>query len=720
MRISPETRLTTIRHISSKLPLLLLLWLLSPAIVAPSRSAPDATSQAVVATRKTGSPAEDLFEGLISFYDAQRSADTDTDSLPQRGQLHDDARRTVPVTEHDEAAWRDETTQDPSGGSLLPATSESPGQLHHSRPPPDTRSASSASAAAPAESAPDSREASSLAPPTSPPSPRAASTTAHLTPLRYTFYFLFLLFTLLRPLLLTADEALSHALLANPLPPRLRPSGSCRSMSSFRSLLSFSRWTKRISLLRWRVTSTFRHCGPSLFVLLLLSTLLLAIPIGDCLTTAAAASPPDAEDTEEGWNVVAGRWILLLLGGGEIGIRKAAGFAGTKEGARGWKPLRNVVWLEILDTLACAAHGLLPILLHFRLLPSTLSGNFLLTPPSASRAPARSPPPPPHLRLPTSHLLSTFYLPLLSHSLTLSQILQLLLARSPITHPYFGGFMTATTVLIGLVMSLEGIAAERERTGREAERLRELGERFACATSTSMEKKGQGGAQRGRIAEEEEGEEREEWICSICLVASSSSSSATSPARRHADEKRRLVITFETPCRLPCAHIFHAHCLANWFSTVSACPTCHRVVQRPSPSPSPWPSSSAVPITPATSFPPTTSAAPATVLSASSQTSASSSPHEHTAPSTSSPAPSSASSSTPYFTLGAREHLRLQQQLLAQRQVDQYPGAAAASARRRRRPDVDVDGGIGGGDGDDDGRRRRTVRNLAELGGETE
>lgn len=83
-----------------------------------------------------------------------------------------------------------------------------------------------------------------------------------------------------------------------------------------------------------------RRGGASLLVLSATSAVLIAILLSDVVTVLETTGEP----RERGWNVVAGRWILRRLG---LGLATAGGLAATTRGARGWKPLRNVVWLEV-------------------------------------------------------------------------------------------------------------------------------------------------------------------------------------------------------------------------------------------------------------------------------------------------------------------------------------------------------------------------------------
>lgn len=159
------------------------------------------------------------------------------------------------------------------------------------------------------------------------PSPRpvnAAPPTS--SPFRSTLYALSLLLILVRPLVLTLDESLARAILANPFPPRRLPHQDRRRHSRPRSLRD---WSKRVSQLGWRAHSIWQRGRFPLLALLLTGFLLLAVPIGDLLQQVQ-------HESEQGWSVVAGRWLSSR--------RLEAGSANT---ARGWKPLRNVVWLEV-------------------------------------------------------------------------------------------------------------------------------------------------------------------------------------------------------------------------------------------------------------------------------------------------------------------------------------------------------------------------------------
>jgi hypothetical protein len=233
------------------------------------------------------------------------------------------------------------------------------------------------------------------------------------------------------------------------------------------------------------------------------------------------------------------------------------------------------VIIQILDALACVLHGLLPLLIHLRLLPPTLSGSFLLTnsegqspqDPPTGHDRTRKPPPPsssssssaalpsPTLQFPTSHLLSSFHLAILSPSLLLLQTLQHVLARSPSTHKWFGGFWCTIVFLVAVILPLDAIAVIRERSTREAERLLEIGQTFAAGDHGGG---GRGGKEVG--ANDRDGDEREDhWICSICLRGSGDSLEKDAPPGDDDDNARgsdddNQTITFDTRCYLPCAH----------------------------------------------------------------------------------------------------------------------------------------------------------------------
>lgn len=197
----------------------------------------------------------------------------------------------------------------------------------------------------------------------------------------------------------------------------------------------------------------------------------------------------------------------------------------------------------------CAFQGLLPLLLHSGLLPPTLDGDFLrpvASPPGPTASPPErddSLPQPLRLRFPTGHLVAAFYLPIFSHTLTLSQILQLVLARSPLTHRWFG-FASAAVLFIAITVPLDAMAVLKERAMRDAERLLEVGQTFATRTPPPP-------PSRGTNAEEGEAED---WICSICLAGQADHSAG--------------VIGFDTPCRLPCTHT----CTSSITRTRSAFP----------------------------------------------------------------------------------------------------------------------------------------------------
>lgn len=237
---------------------------------------------------------------------------------------------------------------------------------------------------------------------------------------------------------------------------------------------------------------------------------------------------------------------------------------------------------QILDALACVLHGLLPLLIHLRFLPPRLSGSFLLTDsedqsphdPATGHSPIRKSPPPssstssssaaaalPSLQYPTSHLLSSFHLAILSPSITLLQILQLVLARSPSTHKWFGGFWCTLVLLVAIVLPLDAIAVIRERSTREAERLLEIGQTFAAAGDQGG---GRGGGKEVGPGDGDEDEIEDQWICSICLLRGSDDSpEEDAPLGQDDDDNARSsdpdnpekqTITFDTRCHLPCAH----------------------------------------------------------------------------------------------------------------------------------------------------------------------
>ncbi|GAA5875857.1 hypothetical protein JCM3774_001103 [Rhodotorula dairenensis] len=695
LTVPVQTRLATIRHCAAKLPLLFLLWLLCP------QSTPTLPTQAQ--SKALARTPSRIFPGGTSGGGVGGEAKAPAPSslprptgLPHAEQLASDIG-------------------DNGLSVVLPA--QPARDEKRTVGPLNSRVASDV----------DSERREQV-----PPGP------SHLKPLHWTLCVLLGLSTLIRPLLLTADESLTRSVLADPFPspppglslPTLFPrlsghdvSTSCPASAphSQNSPPPPPNWSKRFSRLHWRLQATWRRCGYSLFVLFATSMLLIAVLVSD-----AVAPLDSAREQEQGWNVVAGRWLIRRLG---LRLTTTGGLAATARGARGWKPLRNVVWLEILDALACAFHGLLPLLLHFRLVPPTLSGDFLRTegPTLAAR---ESPGAHSHvlhpLRLcfPTAYLVSSFYLPILSHALTLVQILQLVLARSPLTHKWFG-FTTGTALFIAITVPLDAIAVIKERATREAERLLEVGQTFATPTTPhsvarevaakTVTGEAVGVAMRtgSRDPEAKEEEEEGDWICSICLAGQT--------------DRRMGVISFETPCRLPCAHSFHAHCLATWFSTVSSCPTCHRAVVRSALS---VPGLDVVPATVQSSAPALAAASSnaAAAVAATMTTTTTSSPFPPTsniepdeAAAASSPmAAEEAAASSPYFSRDAFDRARVDLAAHEQRRyVDQYPGAAAAAMRaRRRRTGFPGDGTLGdNGDavGQQDQGHLRDSRSIADL-----
>jgi hypothetical protein len=67
------------------------------------------------------------------------------------------------------------------------------------------------------------------------------------------------------------------------------------------------------------------------------------------------------------------------------------------------------------------------------------------------------------------------------------------------------------------------------------------------------------------IEDEEEEEEKEEEItCSICLSVI-----------------EKEAIGGKAPCMVSCGHVYHGHCIKEWYKRQKTCPIDRRVIDRP-------------------------------------------------------------------------------------------------------------------------------------------
>lgn len=159
-------------------------------------------------------------------------------------------------------------------------------------------------------------------------------------PFRSALYALLLLLVVVRPLVLTLDESLARSLLANPFPFNSRHRRRrLRAPRHIRPPL-LRDWAKRVSRLGWHARSIWQRGRLPLLGLLLIGFLLLAVPINDLLSDFHTPQ----QERQQGWSVVAGRWLIRRI---KVGAAETGSANSAWEAARGWKPLRNIVWLEV-------------------------------------------------------------------------------------------------------------------------------------------------------------------------------------------------------------------------------------------------------------------------------------------------------------------------------------------------------------------------------------
>lgn len=177
---------------------------------------------------------------------------------------------------------------------------------------------------------------SSPSPPPPPPSPPPRAPL--LTPLTYTLLALHLPLLLSLPLL-----NLSHSPALSALAPPPRGTAPPRRVAP-------SSLSKRLARARWRAQTIWTACGTELLLWACAALALCALSASASAGgTGARARARDAGGGAEGWNAV------LRLGGWEGELRRVEGAAGSARGARGWRPLRNVVVLEVRWGRLCCA-----------------------------------------------------------------------------------------------------------------------------------------------------------------------------------------------------------------------------------------------------------------------------------------------------------------------------------------------------------------------------
>ncbi|KAK4335258.1 hypothetical protein RTBOTA2_004013 [Rhodotorula toruloides] len=538
---------TSIRHYRSRLCLLYLLWSLSPSYSSRPAITPsevDLTAGPPVCTAPSPllSSAAGTSEGTDG---SQQAASGRTGRLTRPA---DQQSQTVPVTapfdptladlsqrENPASASSSSSTYMPvkgstsrdvntsSGWAVTPSLSEKPPAVSAVVKPdmatsegPRTPLQHSDNAALDAafDEASAATCASSPEPSASPATP-SSSLRPRLTPLHVTLLYLHLLYAV-RLTLHTVRNSITTALIANPLPP---PFASAPTSASF---------AKRIGRLRWRISTIRRRCGSSILAWLVVTGGLLAF---------LASAPADTSGAQ-GWNVVA-------CAGCFGDLRVADGAGAVNAGARGWAPLRNVVVLELVSTLLQAVLAIAPLVVSLGWISSSISATFLV-PSSAS---ATSTQPIPSYRLPTDNFLSTIISPFATNLLTILQVLQLVLARSP-SQRWFS--FSTLIVLNAILLPLEELAVVREKKATEAERVCKL----ACAFP-----------RRAARVESASQDSDIDATCLVCFEGAFEPEGTVSGARK---------VTFTTACELPCGHSFHAACLARWFALVSTCPACHR------------------------------------------------------------------------------------------------------------------------------------------------
>lgn len=150
----------------------------------------------------------------------------------------------------------------------------------------------------------------SAAPPSPAPLPR-------LTPLHVTLFYLHALYAT-RLVLRATRDSIATALVANPLPPPFAPTPASAS------------FIKRVGRMHWRIRTIKRRCGAGILAWLVTTCSLVAF-----LSQASSGSAGAL-----GWNAVACPAYV-------VDLRLAEGLGGVDAGARGWKPFRNVILLEV-------------------------------------------------------------------------------------------------------------------------------------------------------------------------------------------------------------------------------------------------------------------------------------------------------------------------------------------------------------------------------------
>lgn len=165
-----------------------------------------------------------------------------------------------------------------------------------------------------------------------------------LTPLRFTLLAFLILWLGIRPAIFTLDESFTHSLLANPLPTvsyRTDELGG-RSGCGRVGTLSPRRSIKFLADVKWRIRNISTSGGKAALGLASLTIVLAGVLVID--PTVSAHIRP----AEVGWNAVAGRWLYFRP------MRLASDSAATVAGARGWTPLRNLIWLEVSSRALCS------------------------------------------------------------------------------------------------------------------------------------------------------------------------------------------------------------------------------------------------------------------------------------------------------------------------------------------------------------------------------
>ncbi|GEM09835.1 zinc finger, RING/FYVE/PHD-type domain containing protein [Rhodotorula toruloides] len=362
------------------------------------------------------------------------------------------------------------------GRTVTPSLSEKPPAVSNAVKPPSTQ----------AEGGRPDVQRDPPASPSPPPLPR-------LNPLHITLLHLHALYAV-RFALHAIRNSVTTALIANPLPPPFAPANASASFA------------KRIGRFHWRMSTISRRCGTGLLAWL--------VTMGGLLAFLVKAS--SISSGAQGWNVVAcAGWVGQL--------RLADSLGAVKAGARGWAPLRNVVLIEIISNLLQAFLAIMPLLVSLGWAPSAISASFLLHSPGSPS----SPPPAGSYRLPTDNFLSAIISPFATNLLTILQVLQLVLARSP-SHRWFN--FSTLIVLNAILLPLEQLAVMREKKANEAERIAKLAFAFPRRA-----------ARRGTASRDAE----LEGTCLVCFEGTFEPDATVGGARR---------VTFITACELPCGH----------------------------------------------------------------------------------------------------------------------------------------------------------------------